>query len=49
MNELRKDVVHESVIGRKKPPVNRWQVAIKVFEFGVVIAVVGLLASVAFG
>jgi hypothetical protein len=49
VNELRKNMNYESVIGRKRPHANRWQVAIEVFELAVAIAVVGLLGFVAFG
>jgi hypothetical protein len=48
MNEIHLDVSYEAVVGRNRPRTNRWQAAIEVLELGVAIAVVGLLASVAF-
>lgn len=47
MSELRKQMSYESVAERKRPQLSGWQMAIKVFEVSVVIAVVGLLAFVA--
>jgi hypothetical protein len=49
MNEMHLDVSYEAVVGRNRLGANRWQAAIEVLELGVAIAVVGLLASVAFG
>ena len=48
MNEIHLDVSCEAVVGRNRPRTNRWQSAIEALELGVAIAVVGLLASVAF-
>ena len=48
MNEIHLDVSYEAVVGRNRSGTNRWQAAIEVLELGVVIAVVGLLASLAF-
>ena len=48
MNEIHLDVSYEAVVGGNRPRTNRWQSAIEALELGVVIAVVGLLASVAF-
>ena len=48
MNEMQLDVSYEVFVGRNKPRTNRWQSAIEALELGVAIAVVGLLASVAF-
>ena len=49
VSELRKPASYEAVAARKRPKMNRWQMAIKVFEVGVAIAVAGLLAFVVFG
>ena len=49
MNEIHLDVSCEAVVGRNRPRTNRWQSAIEALELGVAIAVVGLLALVAFG
>ena len=48
MNEIQLDVSYEAVVGRDRPHTNRCQSVIEALELGVAIAVVGLLASVAF-
>jgi hypothetical protein len=48
MNEIHPDVSCEAVVGRNRPRTNQCQSVIEALELGVAIAVVGLLASVAF-
>ena len=48
MNEIHLDVSYDAVVGRNRPRTNRWLAATEILELGVAIAVVGLLASVAF-